>query len=144
MISCLFHRREKRTDNTLFVSWNRANEKRGGWKERAETAQYLYFPPFVLPPKINSKIEKCNENFVRSIFSIFLALTFYNRWSSIINPIFISCEIHQIRIVIRTGDSRECNYIFSLSMLILISITLVRFTAAGRKKVSLSFNDRQV
>lgn len=25
-ISCLFHRR----DNTLFVSWNRANEKRGG------------------------------------------------------------------------------------------------------------------
>lgn len=29
-------------------------------------------------------------------------------------------------------------------MLILISITLVRFTAAGGKKVSLSFNDRQV
>lgn len=56
-ISCLFHWREKRTDNTLFVSWKRAKEKRGGRKEREETAQYPSFPSLILSPKINSKIE---------------------------------------------------------------------------------------
>lgn len=52
-ISCLFHRR----DNTLFVSWNRANEKRGGWKERAETAQYP--PLFYLQKLIPRSRIKC-------------------------------------------------------------------------------------